>query len=267
MPINGAKIYYEDTGSGPETIVFAHGLLCNTHLFDHQVAALRDRYRCIAFDFRGQGQSEVTRTGYDMDTLTEDAAGLIRGQNAGPCHFLGLSMGGFVAMRLALRHPELVRSMMLLSTSADEEPREHLFRYKIMGFIARWISMRLVAGKVKDIMFGKKFMTDPAREAEREEWRQRLLSNHRVGATRAARGVLTRLPIYDQIGAIRVPTLIIVGEDDIATTPAKARRMHERIAGSKMVIIPGAGHTVTVEEPAAVNDALTSFLQNLRVPR
>src|SRR6516162_3745736 len=69
MPINGAKIYYEDTGSGPGTIVFAHGLLCNTHLFDHQVAALKDRYRCIAFDFRGQGQSEVTKTGYDMDTL------------------------------------------------------------------------------------------------------------------------------------------------------------------------------------------------------
>ena len=261
MPINGAGIYYEDAGSGPETIVFAHGLLCNTHLFDHQVAALKDRYRCIAFDFRGQGQSEVTKTGYDMDTLTEDAAGLIRALNAGPCHFLGLSMGGFVAMRLALRHPELVRSLMLLSTSADEEPHEHLFRYKLMGFIARWISMRLVAGKVKDIMFGKKFMNDPAREAEREEWRQRLLSNHRVGATRAARGVLTRLPVYDQIDKIHVPTLIIVGEEDIATTPEKARRVHERIAGSKMVVIPGAGHTVTVEEPAAVNDALTSFLQ------
>jgi pimeloyl-ACP methyl ester carboxylesterase len=261
MPINGAQIYYEDTGSGPETIVFAHGLLCNTHLFDHQVAALRDRYRCIAFDFRGQGQSEVTKTGYDMDTLTEDAAGLIRALNAGPCHFVGLSMGGFVAMRLVLRHPKLIRSLMLLSTSADEEPREHLFRYKVMGFIARWISMRLVAGKVKDIMFGKKFMTDPAREAEREEWRQRLLSNHRVGATRAARGVLTRLPVYDQIDKIHVPTLIIVGEEDIATTPAKAHRMHERIVGSKLVVIPGAGHTVTVEEPAAVNDALTSFLQ------
>ncbi len=117
MPINGANIYYEDTGPGPETIVFAHGLLCNTHLFDHQVGALKDRYRCIAFDFRGQGQSEVTKSGYDMDTLTEDAAGLIRALKAGPCHFLGLSMGGFVAMRLALRHPDLVRSLMLLSCS------------------------------------------------------------------------------------------------------------------------------------------------------
>ena len=262
MPINGAQIYYENAGSGPETIVFAHGLLCNTRLFDYQVAAFKDRYRCITFDFRGQGQSEVTRSGYDMDTLTEDAAGLIRALDAGPCHFVGLSMGGFVAMRLALRQPELVRSLMLLSTSADAEPRENLFPYKLMCFIARWISMRLVAGRVKDLMFGKKFQTDPAREAEREVWRQRFFANNRVGATRAAKAVLSRLPVYDQIGAIRVPTLIIVGEDDVATKPEKARRIHERIAGSKLVLIPGSGHPVTVEEPAAVNAAVMDFLNS-----
>jgi pimeloyl-ACP methyl ester carboxylesterase len=263
IPINGASIYYEDAGSGPEAIVFAHGLLCNTHLFDHQVAALKDRYRCISFDFRGHGRSEVTTSGYDMDTLTEDAAGIIRALGAGPCHFLGLSMGGFVAMRLALRHPDLVRSLILVSTSADEEPRENLFRYKLMGFIARWISMRLVAGRVKDIMFGRKFLTDPGREAEREEWRQRMLSVNRVGASRAARGVFSRLPVYDQIGAIKAPTLIIVGDDDVATRPEKAHRIHERIAGSKLVTISGSGHTVTVEEPAAVNAAIVEFLHSL----
>jgi pimeloyl-ACP methyl ester carboxylesterase len=262
IPINGAKIYYEDTGSGPATIVFAHGLLCNTHLFDHQVTAFKDRYRCITFDFRGHGQSEVTSSGYDMDTLTEDAAGLIRALNAGPCHFLGLSMGGFVAMRLAIGHPDLVRSLMLLSTSADEEPPENLFRYKLMSFIARWVSRRLVASKVKDIMFGKKFRTDPAREAEREEWRQRFLANNRTGASRAARGVFSRLPVYDRIGDIHVPTLIIVGEDDVATKPEKAHRMHGRIAGSKLVVIPGSGHTVTVEEPGAVNKAILEFLKS-----
>ncbi len=132
-----------------------------------------------------------------------------------------------------------------------------------MGFIARWISMRLVAGKVKDIMFGKKFLTDPARAAECEQWRKRMLSVSRIGINRAARGVFSRPPVYDQIGAIRVPAHIIVGEDDMATRPEKARRIHERIAGSKLLVIPGAGHTVTVEEPAAVNAALFDFLQNL----
>ncbi len=105
MHINGVDIHYEVSGTGSETIVFAHGLLCNTRLFDGQVAALKGRYRCLTFDFRGQGQSEVTKTGYDMDTLAEDAAELIRTLGAAPCHFAGLSMGGLVAMRLAARQP------------------------------------------------------------------------------------------------------------------------------------------------------------------
>src|SRR5262245_2092320 len=96
VPVNGAKLYYEETGQGPETVVFAHGLLWSGRMYDAQVAALKDRYRCITFDFRGHGRSEVTRSGYDMDTLTEDAAALIATLGATPCHFVGLSLGGFV---------------------------------------------------------------------------------------------------------------------------------------------------------------------------
>jgi 3-oxoadipate enol-lactonase len=263
MQINGAEIHYESSGSGPDTIVFAHGLLCNTRLFDHQVEALKDRYRCIRFDFRGQGQSEVTRDGYDVDNLTEDAAGLIRALGVAPCHFVGLSMGGFVGMRLAARKPELIRSLVLMSTSADAEPRAKAFGYRLLCFVARWTSMRLAAGPVKRIMFGKKFRTDPEREAEREEWRKILLRNDPIGATRAARAVFARPPIYDEIDKIRAPTLVIVGADDTATPPDKARRIHERIRGSRLVVIPDAGHTVTVEEPASVNAALIEFLHGL----
>jgi 3-oxoadipate enol-lactonase len=263
MQINGAEIHYESAGSGPDTILFAHGLLCNTRLFDHQVEALKDRYRCIRFDFRGQGQSEVTRGGYDIDNLTEDAGGLIRALGVAPCHFVGLSMGGFVGMRLAARKPELIRSLVLMSTSADAEPRAKAFGYRLLSLVARWTSMRLAAGPVKRIMFGKKFRTDPAREAEREEWRRILLNNDPIGATRAARAVFARPPIYDEIDKIRVPTLIIVGAADTATPVDKARRIHERIGGSRLVVIPDAGHTVTVEEPAAVNAAVREFLDGL----
>jgi 3-oxoadipate enol-lactonase len=76
--INGTGIHYTDTGTGPETIVFSHGLLMSGEMFRDQVAAFSGRYRCITFDHRGQGQSEVADLGYDMDTLTEDAAALIR---------------------------------------------------------------------------------------------------------------------------------------------------------------------------------------------
>ena len=109
----GERIYYVDEGSGPDTIVFSHGLLWSGEMFRPQIDALKDRFRCVAFDHRGQGQSPVARSGYDMDTLTADAAALIEGVGAAPCHFVGLSMGGFVGMRLAARRPELLRSLLI----------------------------------------------------------------------------------------------------------------------------------------------------------
>ncbi|MBA2285964.1 MAG: alpha/beta fold hydrolase [Ktedonobacteraceae bacterium] len=261
--VNGATLYYEEQGTGSETIVFAHGLLWSHRMFDKQIAVLKDRYRCVAFDFRGQGQSEVTQDGYDMETLAEDAAALIEGLNYAPCHFLGLSMGGFIGMRLAARRPELLKSLLLLETSADPEPAENIPKYKQLGLVARWLSLRLVAGQAMQVMFGQKFLNDPARAAENAEWRQHMIANHKVGITRALNGVITRRAIYDEISKISVPTLIIVGDQDVATVPAKAERMHAAIPGSKLVVIPGAGHTSTVEEPAAVNAAITEFLNGL----
>lgn len=266
MPIirvNGAGLYYEEHGSGPETIFFAHGLLWSCRMFDKQVDVLKERYRCVAFDFRGQGQSEVTRDGYDMETLYEDAAALIEKLGGAPCHFLGLSMGGFIALRLAARRPELIRSLMLLETSADPEPSENIPKYKQLNLVARWIGLGPVVDRVMPIMFGQKFLTDPARAGERNLWRQRMGSNHRIGVTRATTGVITRKGVYDEIGKIRVPALIIVGDQDVATTPDRAQRLHEGVPGSKLVTIPGAGHTSTVEEAAAVNAAITDFLSSL----
>ncbi len=263
LHINGADIHYEAHGAGLETIVFAHGLLCSGRMFDYQVQAFKDRYRCITFDFRGQGQSAVTASGYDIDTLTEDAAGLIETLQCAPCHFLGLSMGGFVGMRLALRHPDLVKSLMLLETTADPEPEENRSAYRRLNFIARWFGLRLVADRVMPIMFGEKFLNDPTRIKEKQEWRARMIANHRVGISRAVRGVIDRDGIYDQIDKIALPTLIVVGDQDSATVPEKSERMHARIRGSKMVVIPGAGHSSAVEEPAAVNQALAAFLSPL----
>jgi pimeloyl-ACP methyl ester carboxylesterase len=246
-----------------ETIVFAHGLLFSGRMFENQVNTFKDRYRCITFDFRGQGQSGVTESGYDIDTLYEDTVALIEALRCSPCHFLGLSMGGFVGLRLAIRRPELIKSLMLLETSADPEPEENLPRYKMLNFVARWFGLGLVVNKVMPIMFGKKFLDDPQRTELKKRWRQHIINNHKIGITRAVKGVIFRQGVYDQLDQIKTPTLIIVGDQDVATVPAKSERMHSRIPGSKMVIIPGAGHTSTVEEPEAVNAELEEFLKQL----
>lgn len=263
--INDVDIYYEDSAPNDQqkpVMVFAHGLLWNTHLFDKQVEYFKDSYRCIAFDFRGQGQSEITKSGYDMDTLTEDTLALLEALKIDKCHFLGLSMGGFVAQRIAIKRPELLLSLTLLETSADPEDPKNIPQYRKLVKAIRWLGMKRVSKKVMPIMFGSSFLADKSRKADRREWLAMLQGNRKGGVVKATTGVIERLATYDQLSTIKTPTLIIVGDEDVATPYAKAERMHFAIAGSKLVVITGAGHTATVEEPEQVNKAINKFLAN-----
>jgi 3-oxoadipate enol-lactonase len=119
--------------------------------------------------------------------------------------------------------------------------------------------LRIVVGQIMPILFGQKFLNDPARAQLRQTMKAALLRNHRVGFTRTVTGVIERAGVYEDIKQIRVPTLIIVGDQDVATVPAKAERIHAQIPGSRLVIIPEAGHTSTVEESEAVNQAPLEF--------
>jgi 3-oxoadipate enol-lactonase len=261
--IRGVKLHYTDTQDGSETIVFSHGVLWSGKMFEAQIAALRSQYRCIAFDHRGQGQSEVTTEGYDMDSLSLDASELIQTLVGGSVHFVGLSMGGFVGMRLAARRPDLVKSLTLLETSAAEEPAENVPQYRLLLKVMNWTGFGLVTGKVMRIMFGQKFMQDPSRKALRRQWENELKMNSRRGITLAMQGIINRRPVLDELPRIQCPTLVIVGDQDVATVPAKAKQIHEHISGSELVILEGAGHTATVEEPEQVNAAMRRFLEGL----
>lgn len=265
IQVRGARLSYLERGRG-SPVVFSHGYLWSGRMFDAQVAALESRFRCIAFDHRGQGQSEVTESGYSMDELTEDALELIQSLGAGPCHFVGLSMGGFVGMRLAARHPELIRSLSLLETSAGPEPLLNVVRYRALGAVVKATGIRPVAGAVMRAMFGRKFLTDSSRSALRAEQKRLLLGNSLQGMLNALRGIMERPGIEGELSSIRCPTLVIVGDQDVATVPAKAQRIHALIAGSRLVVLPGAGHTSTVEEPELVNATLIPFIDRCETP-
>ncbi|NDR57041.1 alpha/beta fold hydrolase [Aliiruegeria sabulilitoris] len=264
MPIidlNGASIHFTDTGGDGEAIVFSHGLLFSGAMFEDQVAQFRDSYRCVTFDHRGQGQSGVTRDGYDMETLTADAAALIEHLGVAPCHFVGLSMGGFVGMRLAAQRPDLLKTLTLLDTSADPEPAENGPKYRILNLVARWIGLWAVVGRVLPIMFGRTFLSDPAREEERKRWASAISGNHRIGITRAVSGVIARDGCADLLRAIRMPVGIGVGDEDVATEPARSERLHGAISGSEMVEFAGAGHSSSIETPTQVSALIDQTIQ------
>ncbi|GAC1605528.1 MAG: 3-oxoadipate enol-lactonase [Myxococcales bacterium] len=263
IAIDGAELHYQDTGGPGEPVVFSHGLFWSGRMYDAQIAALRGRYRCVAYDHRGQGGSAAGARAYDMETLATDAAALIRALDLGPCHFVGLSMGGFVGMRLAARTPALVRSLILLETAADAEPFWSKPRYALLALAARTLGMPRVVGEVMKAMFGRSFLADPARAGARDEMRARLLANGLDDSLRALRAVTDRAPIEGELSAIRCPTLVLSGDEDRAVVPRRSRRTAGLIPGARFQSLPRAGHTATVEEPAVATAAIAAFLDSL----
>lgn len=260
LTLNGVRLWVEDTGGSGPPIMFSHGLLWSTRMFDAQVATLRSRYRCIAWDHRGQGQSDVPKVrAISIEDCYADAVALIEQLGVAPVHIVGLSMGGFVALRLVARRPDLVRSCVLLETSAEAEPVENVPRYRTLNRVARWFGLRMVAHKVMPIMFGTTFLRDPARAVERDVWRERLSRNRR-DIWRAVNGVIEREAIMPELGHITAPTMIMVGDEDVATVPLKSERMHAAIRGSKLVRISHAGHSSSIEQPVHVTAAIEAWV-------
>jgi pimeloyl-ACP methyl ester carboxylesterase len=266
LEVNGAQVFVEDTGlplgrPDAETVMFGHGVLFSGRSFRAQIDRLRDRFRCVAVDFRGQGLSPAADSGYDMDTLTDDVVGIIDKLGLGRVHFVGLSMGGFVGMRLAARHPELVRSLVLLDTSAGPEPQANVPRYKLLAAIYTWFGLRPVRKSVEKIMFGPTYLADPRSQAEIDEWVEELSGLDKRGVKKAIYGVIERTAIHSEIGRITAPTLVGIGADDVATTRDKSEAIVAAIPGSRLEIIADAGHSSSIEQPGAVADLIERFIE------
>ncbi|MBW1879969.1 MAG: alpha/beta hydrolase [Deltaproteobacteria bacterium] len=258
--VNGTDLYYRDMGKGDEVVVFSHGLLLDNHVFDRQIEVLGSHYRCIAWDHRGQGRSAVPdEHAILIDTLYADAVCFLEALGVGPVHFVGQSLGGWVGIRLAARRPDLVRSLVLMATAMDPEPRGNRRRYRAMSFVARYFGPRWVTSQVMPVLFGHTFLDDPNRARERERWRDDIASLE-SNIYKAVNGAITSEPVHAELAAIEVPTLVLCGEEDQAVPPLRSEALHAALPDSRMVRIPAAGHSATIEQPEAVNAALKAFL-------
>ncbi|MCU0340784.1 MAG: alpha/beta hydrolase [Spirosomaceae bacterium] len=262
ISINNVNYFYQVYGDGPQTIVFSHGLLWSGQMFHKQVAHFKDHYRIITYDHRGQGQTDIAPDGYDMDTLYQDAVQLIERLATGPVIFGGLSMGGFVGMRLAARRPDLVSKLILMETTADPEPEQNRPRYRFLNTVVKWLGVAFVVKPVMKIMFGQKFLNDPARADERQYWIEQLKTNRPKGITRAVDGVIDRKGIADELHKVVCPTLILVGDQDVATVPEKSQKIKSLIPHAHLEIIAGGGHTASIEEAEVYNFAIERFLES-----
>jgi pimeloyl-ACP methyl ester carboxylesterase len=266
VDVAGTPLHIEDTGAAaghPDgaSIVFGHGLLFSGRMFAAQVERLRDRYRCVTIDWRGQGKSPAVAGRYDMDTLTDDAVAVIEQLGLGAVHYVGLSMGGFVGMRLAARRPELVRSLALLDTSSGPEDPEKVSSYRLLAKVYGLLGMAPVRARVEPIMFGPTFLADPASKPHLEAWMAEILAAKRSGMKKAIYGVTDRAPVLAELSQITAPTLVVVGADDVATPVAKAEVIARAISGARLEIVPDSGHSSTIEQPEALSALIEQFVE------
>jgi 3-oxoadipate enol-lactonase len=258
--INSAEIYYEDAGQG-FPLLFLHGLTFDNRMWTDQVAALSKKYRCVSMDFRGHGRSSTSDSEYSLEQFVEDVHGLMKELGIEQAHVAGLSMGGMVAMRLALAHPEVVRSLMLLDTSARPEQAERAPQYETMARIAREQGPEAIMQGVIPIFFSQAF--SEGQPEKLEAFKEQFRSLNPEGVYRATLAVTRRRDICEDIKSIRVPTLIIVGEQDLATPVFEAETIHRQIAGSRLEKIAGAGHMTPLEEPEKVTAVIEEFLSQV----
>ncbi len=257
--VNGTTLFYYDQGpKEAPVLILSHSLFFDHKMFIHQIESLSKTFRVISYDHRDQGQSARSDLQIvDMDTLTDDAMALIEALNLSPCFFAGNSMGGFIALRLAARRPDLLRGCIVLGSSAELEYKLAEFSPLIDGLEAQGTEPFI--DTLMYIMFGDDYLADQSRTDEREYWRNSMLDLG-TDIARSARGVIHRTGVLDELKNCKVPLLVLSGEQDHAYEIPLSENIAQSAPDSQMFVVPKAGHSVALEQPEIVNRYIADFI-------
>lgn len=253
------EISYDDVGTGIP-VVFLHGFPHHRGLWTSQVNALVDRARCIAPDLRGFGETSAAPP-WTMDQYADDVARLLDGVRVDKAVVVGLSMGGYVAFALWRRHRSRVRALVLADTRPGPDSPEGRQKRQEMIELARTRGSEAVADAMITGMIGKS--TREKNPDVVETVHSMLAAAPEAGVIGALEALMERPDSTPTLPTIDVPTLIVVGEEDVLTPVAESKAMHAAIRGSRLEVIAAAGHVSNVERPAAFNHVLSEFLSAL----
>ena len=240
-------------------MMLSHSLGSNLLMWNPQRSALESHFRVLRYDIRGHGESDAPKGPYTLQLLGEDVVGLLDVLGIKRVHFVGLSMGGMIGQHVALNHPDRLLSLVLCDTSAMM-PKESQPAIQERIDTARSKGMQALVEPTLERWFTPSFLTKKSEMLDLI--RNQLLATSVEGYVGCSEAIRT-LNFLERLGEIRVPTLIIVGEEDPGTPVAAAQAMHERIERSKLVVLPSCQHLSNVEQPEAFNAALLEFLRGL----
>jgi 3-oxoadipate enol-lactonase len=258
--INRQWINYEDTGGDIGPIVLAHGLLMDRDMFAPQIAAAKAGTRFVTWDARCHGDTENTAGPFSYWDLADDLKGLLDHLGIEKSVIGGMSQGGFVALRFALKYPERVSALILMGTQAGIEEPEKVAIYQKMLDV--WEAEGLndqLAGTIAAIILGNEWRGS-------DEWIAKWKQKPRSLLSQAFQTLVTRDDIHHRLGEIKAPALVIHGTADAAIDIEKAQRLCSDLARcEQFVAIEGAGHAANLTHPKLVNLAIQQFLAGLEL--
>jgi len=262
--VNEVSLHYEAAGSG-EAVVFLHGYTGSAMDWAHQVSLLSRNFRIVALDFRGHGRSSDPdkEQDYSIPIFSNDVYELLKMLSIDACCLVGHSMGGFTALQFTLDHPDMVQGLVLVDTSSGE--------YDVAPGYAELRERLDVLAREEDLdaAFEYDAAHNPMRiERFRRHPEQRAIARHKVlntsvnGYIYVARSFGKWQPVTERLGEIHAPTLIFWGEED-APFLRPSRLLNESIKGSKLVVVPGAGHSPHEDVPDLFNRELETFIKSV----
>lgn len=258
-PINNQIIFYEDSGGDGPPLIFLHGFLFDQTMFDAQVAVLAPQFRCIRIDTRGFGQTEWDGQAFDLYDVVDDCIGLLDYLNIAKATWVGMSQGGYASIRLAIKYPERVQALVLMSTRKDIESQEFDRNYKSLR--DNWAANGATEGMMNSLM-SLLIGNEETFGAFWKQWQPKweLFSGnqmyHTINALLARQAVTN-----EQIHHIEVPVLSIHGVEDYGTPLILADQLYNLFPNGKGAVrVQGAAHAVNMTHPNEIIQPLQAFL-------
>jgi 3-oxoadipate enol-lactonase len=258
---SGSTLNYLDVGEGIPVILI-HGLFLDHTAFGEQIAALKDKVRIIAIDIHGHGASSELARSMSLDEMAADYFDLVRQIGIQSAIWVGVSLGGMTSLRIAIRHPEAVRGLLLLNTNAGSGAGKQVPSMNGLNapLTLQWLwRTRFLKTKVLEAgLFGRTTLaTQPDLVGI---WVERMQAISSSSMKNTVEAVLNAGSILTDLSSIRVPTIVAGGTEDLALPMSASRDIHDRISNSTLVEIEQCGHSSAVERPEKVTELLARLL-------
>lgn len=254
-------LHFQKVGQGP-TLVLSHALGCDLGMWDEVVQRLQARYTVIRYDHRGHGSSPCHAETFAIEDMADDAAELIGQVADQPVHFVGLSMGGMVAQALAVRHPHLVRSMVIANSASHyDDAARSLWQARVQS--VRQHGMEAIADGALQRWFTPSFLNDPLLGHQRTQAMRRTLVRTPSAFYAASCEAVAGIDFRQSNRHVRQPTLVVAGSEDLATPPMLSEVMANAIPESRLSVLNTA-HLSAVEQPDAFAELVLQFLPTVQ---